>query len=72
MEEQSEQKLANIRDEENLIFMGQMLYSSKLAVANGFVKENGWNHFVGVWKNYQNKVDLIIYQPLLKSLLEML
>lgn len=52
--------------------MGQLLHSSKLALINGFVSQNDWNNFITLWKVYHDKVDLIIYQPLLKSLLDML
>lgn len=49
-----------------------MLYSSKLALMNGFVENNDWLNFISMWKQYENKIDLIIYQPLLRSLLNML
>lgn len=46
-----------------------MLHSSKLAVVNGFVVLNDWENFVKLWSSYQDKVDLVIYQPLLRTLL---
>lgn len=49
-----------------------MLYSPKLALINGFVLENDWENFSKMWEVYETKIDLIMYQPLLKSLLNML
>lgn len=49
-----------------------MLYSPKLALINGFVLENDWENFSKMWEVYETKIDLIMYQPLLKSLLDML
>lgn len=49
-----------------------MIYSSKLAFINGFVVKNDWRNFKKLWKMYEKKIDLIIYQPMLRSLLKML
>lgn len=49
-----------------------MLHSSKLAIINGFVNLNDWYHFTKMWSNYQDRIDLIIYQPLLRSLMHLL
>lgn len=46
-----------------------MLHSSKLALLNGFLCTNDWKNFNKLWNIYVNKIDLIFYQPLIKSLL---
>lgn len=49
-----------------------MLHSSKLALINGFILINDWHHFIKAWTFYEDKIDLVIYQYLLKSLLQLL
>lgn len=49
-----------------------MIYSSKLALLHGFVLNNDWFNFMNMWKDYRSKIDLIIYQPLIRTLIEML
>lgn len=49
-----------------------MLHSSKLAIINGFVNLNDWYNFIKMWSNYQDKIDLVTYQPLLRSLMQLL
>lgn len=49
-----------------------MLHSSKLALINGFVIINDWHHFIKAWTFYEEKIDLVIYQYLLKSLFNLL
>lgn len=49
-----------------------MLHSPRLAIINGFITINDWGNFKKVWLTIQDKIDLIVYQPLLKSLLSKL
>lgn len=72
MEQLTEDEQLRIREEENVRFLGQMLYSSKLALMNGFLGRNDWRNFKKLWKIYETKLDLIIYQPILRSLFQML
>ena len=54
------------------MFLGQMLYSSKLALLAGLVQVNDWKNFSLMWELLKNKLDLLLYQPLLSSLMNMM
>ena len=52
--------------------MGQLLHSSKLAYIAECIRINDWTNFKLLWKVYREKVDLLVYQPILSELLNML
>ena len=49
-----------------------MVHSTKLAVLAGMVRVNAWEEFTRAWRSYRGKVDLLIYQPLLTNLLDLI
>ena len=56
-------------NEENLKFEGQLINSTKLALITELLKINDWTDFSQHWAPYKGKIDLLLYQPLLKELL---
>ena len=56
-------------NEENLKFEGQLINSTKLALITELLKINDWTDFSQHWSPYKGKIDLLLYQPLLKELL---
>jgi hypothetical protein len=58
--------------EENLRFEGQLLHSSKLALISELVRINNWKDFIPAWAPFKGKLDLLLYQHLLRYLLNLI
>ena len=53
-------------------FEGQLLHSSKLALITELLRLNNWTDFTAIWTPFKFKFDLVLYQPLLHVLLDLL
>jgi hypothetical protein len=60
-----------VASEEDLKFEGQLLHSTKLALMAELVRLNDWTDFEAAWTPFKDKLDLLLYQPLLRSLLDL-
>ena len=65
MEEMDEDEKMKKKDEDNIVFLGQLLHSSKLAYIAECVRINDWGNFKLLWNQYKSKVDMLTYQPIL-------
>ena len=72
LEEIDDVQRIKLKDEDNLKFAGQLLYSSKLALMTCMVRVNDWKNFWILWEHYKYKIDLLLYQPLLIALMDMI
>jgi hypothetical protein len=72
MVEIDDAEMTRIFNEENQEFEGQLLYSSKLALINQLLRTNNWQDFASAWAGFKLKFDLLLYQPILHSLLNLL
>jgi hypothetical protein len=70
-EELDETQKAKLYQEESLKFEGQLLHSTKLALISELLRLNDWSDFEAAWIPYKNNIDLLLYQPLLKHLLDL-
>lgn len=71
MEELDDTEKQKMAAEENLKFEGQLLHSTKLALMAELVRLNAWTDFQEAFAPFKGKLDLLLYQPLLKNLLDL-
>lgn len=72
MEEMEEAEKIKLANEENIKFEGQLLHSTKFALIAELVRQNSWTDFVQSWSGFKGKIDLLLYQPLLRYLLNLI
>ena len=61
-----------MQSEDNFTFKGQLLYSTKLALLAHLIRVNDWGHFKLLWNIFYNKIDMLLYQPILNNLSDLL
>jgi hypothetical protein len=72
MEELDDAEKLRVASEEDIKFEGQLLHSTKLALISELVRLNDWADFEAAWSPFKDKIDLLLYQPLLRHLLDLL